>query len=490
MRNGMFVFFLSVILLSRTQGKRYHHRDMNPMSARQMNSPSSEVLVQESPQCWKEGLLAVYEFQHYDQHGTTQMACASLSYNHLSIFAIELARCHMLNAGRPFSLTQDQDACHRTRLLQFSDQQNAVKTCLSEMTDLTFGAYTEFITLVHDVCARVTEELVAMQTHQTTHALRSTTLAVVDQMSSIKEQQDGLHQLTQDQHTLLQEQAKYMQENAEQVSNIVQEIEATHKSLQPLMGIERMMKYLVQGYGFVTCLIHGVVGINLMYLISLTNERLYRSRGTLVMVVAVECCLELFLYWLVENDFFLEHECREYVLKLRRYMGTYLLIVIAWILCFGEKKQQERSELEWVQLARTIDASHREMERCREQMIKMHDELSRRQELLLKEEHQRAEQERKEKEIIIRRAEDWDSFSIQKEGAIRPVVDTSVDEDIGDPHEVSNNVFSIEQRIVTPQSQVKNIVSESEETRGSPAKRKRCEPLKLSLRAEKRAKHA
>jgi hypothetical protein len=135
---GTFAFWLALpaataTLVSLPEHGRSHH--LGPV-------------VHPTPKCWN---AATQLFPELSPSIDTVQFCALLPEHDQKRLALEIARCHMLDLGKPLV----HGPCHH------------LEDCLRDLTSEGAHAYTHYITYVQQLCIRLTQELLLQQQHQT-----------------------------------------------------------------------------------------------------------------------------------------------------------------------------------------------------------------------------------------------------------------------------------------------------------------------------------
>ncbi|GAX13945.1 hypothetical protein FisN_5Lh148 [Fistulifera solaris] len=104
-------------------------------------------VVHPTPKCWN---TATQLFPELSPSIDTIQFCALLPEQDQKRLALEIARCHMLDLGKPLV----HGPCHQ------------LEDCLRDLTSQGANAYTHYITYVQQLCIRLTQELLLQQQHQ------------------------------------------------------------------------------------------------------------------------------------------------------------------------------------------------------------------------------------------------------------------------------------------------------------------------------------
>ncbi len=104
-------------------------------------------MVHPTPKCWN---AATELFPELSPSIDTVHFCALLPEQDQKRLALEIARCHMMDLGKPLV----HGPCHH------------LEDCLRDLTIEGANAYTHYITYVQQLCIRLTQELLLQQQHQ------------------------------------------------------------------------------------------------------------------------------------------------------------------------------------------------------------------------------------------------------------------------------------------------------------------------------------
>jgi hypothetical protein len=200
-----------------------------------------------SSDCWLEALQGIQQ-QHgrsthdyssqdhnnnnnnHHQDGMAADACGWMNMHHQKLLALELAWCHISDLGRRL-FRQDDDNNHegqghhghysarhhyhhhhhqqqhsssRTEDHQTvscsNDYANHLVYCLTRLTPSAETAYTHFLTYIHQLCIRLSKEVVMNQFYQTTVKLSQAATMAEEQMRRLVQQQQEIGSSWKNQH--------------------------------------------------------------------------------------------------------------------------------------------------------------------------------------------------------------------------------------------------------------------------------------------------
>jgi len=114
--------------------------------------PPASVTV--SPECWRMATAVVQKTHQHYAADATQM-CEMLPEAHQKRLALEIARCHLQDLGRPlYRSSAAERECTGSNV-----DHDTVQMCLKQLTDSGENAYTQYISYVQILCIQLTQEL-------------------------------------------------------------------------------------------------------------------------------------------------------------------------------------------------------------------------------------------------------------------------------------------------------------------------------------------
>jgi len=112
--------------------------------------------VKVSPECWRIATTIVQKTQHQIYASDTSKMCEVLPEAHQKRLALEIARCHLQDLGRPlYRSSAAERECTTT-----SVDHETVQSCLKRLTDSGENAYTQYITYIQVLCIQLTQEVI------------------------------------------------------------------------------------------------------------------------------------------------------------------------------------------------------------------------------------------------------------------------------------------------------------------------------------------
>ena len=148
--------------------------DLSHPSMLTFNAPSSLTSVEgdlgilsSSPQCWKSAIALFHRaqiLQEQDDSISTKL-CQLMPEEKLKILALEIARCHLEDLGKP--LMQDMSLIHDCSVREDHNLPD-IQFCLKHLTDAGANTYTHYVSYVQQLCTRLTQELIISVQHAAT----------------------------------------------------------------------------------------------------------------------------------------------------------------------------------------------------------------------------------------------------------------------------------------------------------------------------------
>lgn len=146
-----------------------------------------------SPQCW---IHALQDATTADTPFGTSL-CAAMSLDQEKILALEMARCHLAEAGRSLFYS----TLHKYEYVDDVDVDNhhhcaspisilQLPTCLLQLSDMGLHSYTHFFTHVHQACIRLTSDLAIQYQQSVATQLAQTSQGAVESFQAIVQQQE------------------------------------------------------------------------------------------------------------------------------------------------------------------------------------------------------------------------------------------------------------------------------------------------------------
>jgi hypothetical protein len=303
------------------------------------------ILPPASPECW---LTAIKAFDYLSNsnhhHRNNANSCSWMTPDHQKLLALELARCHLQDLGRPLFLQNNHMDGH------FDSDEGKCTTenyshhlaiCLANLSDTGVHTYTHFFSYVNQLCTRLLQEVAVGHFQDTSHQLAKTSQLAQERLHSMVQQQEKLallhtaftHQVEEqagllthhvrlvqeelqgqheqwlfEQTTLQREQANELKRHQEELQRLAEAVASASASstyayatsmLKPwLLGFDLLLEQATRGYSFVTSVIYLVGTINVMWLLTLPR-RLRAVRKYLYGIAIVETLLEVaFVVWM------------------------------------------------------------------------------------------------------------------------------------------------------------------------------------------------
>jgi len=158
------------------------------------NQHAVSTIPPPSPKCWTAAWkvfqhVQQQDDQHHHQQQDAQTWCSVMPEEHQKVLALEIARCHLVDLGKP--LIRDRAVLNQC-LLAHKDV-NVLQMCLKRLTDAGANAYTHYISHVQQLCTRLTAEHMVQYQHQVADEMAARYAAVAQQSL---EQLDALHDIS------------------------------------------------------------------------------------------------------------------------------------------------------------------------------------------------------------------------------------------------------------------------------------------------------
>ena len=193
--------------------------------------PATMMFVPSSD-CWLEALQGIQQQQqqqrhggsthdsyrnqnHNDNHNSHQDgmaadACGWMNTHHQKLLALELAWCHISDLGRRLFRRDDDDpeddSSSSTRpedheaVSCSNNYSNHLGYCLTRLTPSAETAYTHFLTYIHQLCIRLSKEVVMNHFYQTSVKLSQTVTLAEERMRLLVQQQQEVGSNWKNQH--------------------------------------------------------------------------------------------------------------------------------------------------------------------------------------------------------------------------------------------------------------------------------------------------
>jgi hypothetical protein len=318
-----------------------------------------------SPECWLTAVKAFDLLKTVDSATDTAAVCQWMTSNDQKLLALELARCHLKDLGRP--LVHETSECSNEGSLE------NLTTCLHTLTDAGMTSYTHFFSYVNQLCTRLLQEVVVGHFYETSHRLAKSSELAEERLSAMihhhgelwdawKERDERLldmHETFKDhvrdqsnlltqylsqlqremrgqqeewliEHNHLQrEQAGKLQQQHEELERLSEIVARTNKSILPWsMGLDSLASQVLKGYSFLKAFLYLIGVLQVIWLFTYP-QRLRWLGYYLKRLAALEALLECRCLW--ENDDLLSsREGQDFVSDLRAV--TLLIGSLAYLL--------------------------------------------------------------------------------------------------------------------------------------------------------------
>lgn len=289
-----------------------------------------------SPECWLTAVKAFDFLKAVDSGTDTAAVCQWMTSNDQKLLALELARCHLKDLGRP--LVHETSECSNEGSLE------NLTTCLHTLTDAGMTSYTHFFSYVNQLCTRLLQEVVVGYFHEASHRLAASSELAEERLSAMihhnselwdawKEQDKrllGMHETFKDnvrdqsnlltQHVsqlqlemrgqqeewliehnhLQQEQARKLQQQHEELERLSEIVARTNTSILPWsMGLDSLASKALKGFSFLKFFLYLIGVLQVIWLFTYP-QRLRWLGYYLKRLAALEALLECRFLW--END--------------------------------------------------------------------------------------------------------------------------------------------------------------------------------------------
>lgn len=134
-----------------------------------------------SPECWRDAARAM----NLDAFNSD--VCHLMTSEDQKLLAIELARCHLLDLGRP--LFDDTEICSR------DSYQNNLSDCLKHLSTAGETAYTHLRTSIYQLCAQLRQEVTMIDYQQLSSQLARTSAATGKHLEEMLKEQEQLRDI-------------------------------------------------------------------------------------------------------------------------------------------------------------------------------------------------------------------------------------------------------------------------------------------------------
>ena len=167
MQCSLCIAFVLAVSVATPSAAPYHRT-----TAADILDPSSSVssqptgVVKVSPECWKRAtavLQTTYRqnkkepYRHHNTEDATKL-CQALPEAHQKKLALEIARCHLQDLGRTlYRSSAAERECTTTTAANLD--QEAIHSCLKQLTDSGENAYTQYVSYVQILCIQLTQEV-------------------------------------------------------------------------------------------------------------------------------------------------------------------------------------------------------------------------------------------------------------------------------------------------------------------------------------------
>lgn len=162
---GQLLFVVGVFGIKSVSPLEQYHIQQHEPSLPIVQTPDQrhDVLsaIKVSPECWKMATTIVQKTHHQLYTEDTTRMCELLPEAHQKRLALEIARCHLQDLGRPLyrsSTTERECSTNDVNL-------ETVQMCLKQLTDSGENAYTQYISYIQILCIQLTQEAI-IQGHQ------------------------------------------------------------------------------------------------------------------------------------------------------------------------------------------------------------------------------------------------------------------------------------------------------------------------------------
>ena len=149
-------------------------------------------IIHLSPQCWIHALQDATTTR--TSFGTS--LCVAMSPEQEKILALEMARCHLAEAGRTLfyhtlhKYNDGDDDSDHDELCASPISILQLPSCLLQLSDTGLHSYTHFFTHVHQACVRLTSDLAIQYQQSVAIQLAQTSQGAVESFQAIVQQQE------------------------------------------------------------------------------------------------------------------------------------------------------------------------------------------------------------------------------------------------------------------------------------------------------------
>lgn len=353
------------------------------------------------PQCWRSAVAMIQKAELEIHADSAAALCASLPEAHQKRLALEIADCHMQDRGLPLYqnsivaqrcttatvdsatvqmclkhltdagasaymqyITHVQILCTRQTQELFLRHQLEVKDDISRQYAKISGqsieqmrALAEFPSIIKE---QVTNELKEALQHTLNEQLKdrlnfilqsqaTEQAAFVASIMDQQQQRDDEHKVRSDdfqsyqtsvmlqQSREMERQRKVLEEHRAKMQSLTETVSETTLHMQPLFGLQSLVKVATEGYTWITFLLHFLGTFNIVWVIT-RPQRCHPFRSYLYCLVLTEALLELALTGAVQYGVLSESDRIVCVAELRRWAifvecGSYVFGMI--LTCFN-----------------------------------------------------------------------------------------------------------------------------------------------------------
>jgi hypothetical protein len=249
-------------------------------------------------------------------------------------------------------------ALNYARMMSQSSEQLAMQT--EQMKKLL-----EIPSLIQNqVATELKEQLLATKSqlnsliHNQSVEMNSLVTDMVEQLQrSDLEHRDHIDDWTNYQSSMLLQQSREMErqrlvieEHRFEVQNLSETITQSSKHMQPLLGLQSIMKLATDGYSWVTFLLHFLCTFNIIWVVT-RLERCHQVRSYLFGLVCMEAIVEIVLTCAVQHDMLSDANRSLYINELRRWAivaecFTYIFgIVASFLNATSHTKPRETTDM-------------------------------------------------------------------------------------------------------------------------------------------------